>query len=177
MRYAKTQAGQQAFKERSPLLSARQRAAFLMFDGVKPLDTVLQAVAGLGVTAADIEHLVAQGFLEPSGAVARAPGQPAAAPSQTPDVAGESVAVGEPASAGANAPAAGPAGLRTPGQRYQDAYPLAVKLVSGLGLRGFRLNLAVEAASGYDELLALFPKIQDAVGVRETMALEAALKG
>jgi hypothetical protein len=62
-------------------------------------------------------------------------------------------------------------------ERYQQAYPLAVKLVAGLGLRGFRLNLAVEAAGSYEQLLELFPKIQDAVGAREAKALEAALKG
>ena len=38
-------------------------------------------------------------------------------------------------------------------RRYQSAYPLATKLTASLGLRGFRLNLAVEAAGSYEELL------------------------
>jgi len=54
--------------------------------------------------------------------------------------------------------------------------PIATKLTAGLGLRGFRLNLAVEAAQGYEGLLALLPKIQDAVGVKPCVALERALK-
>ena len=166
MPYTKTPLGQQAFKERSALLSGKQRSAFLMFDGVKTVDAILKAVAGLGVTATDVEYLLAQGFLEagepePKGAPDVALPLPSAgAPVDTPDL---------------PAPVGTPSG-RTPGERYQAAYPLAVKLVSGLGLRGFRLNLAVEGVSGYDELLALLPKIQAAVGTRECAALEAALK-
>ena len=41
---------------------------------------------------------------------------------------------------------------------------MATQLTAGMGLRGFRLNLAIEGASGYDDLLALLPKIQAAVG-------------
>ena len=65
---------------------------------------------------------------------------------------------------------------RTPQERFAQAWPIATKLTAGLGLRGFRLNLAIEAASGYDGLLALFPKIQAAVGVEKCAALEKALK-
>jgi hypothetical protein len=170
MRYAKTPAGQQAFKERSPLLSARQRSAFLLFDGVKPLQAVLQAVAGLGVTMADVEHLLAQGFLEPC---APTRGKADAAGAQD---SATSTGSGDAEPSAADEAQASPAS-RTPVDRYQQAYPLAVKLVASLGLRGFRLNLAVEAAGSYEELLALFPKIQEAVGAREAMGLEAALKG
>jgi hypothetical protein len=169
MRYMKTQSGQQAFKQRSALLSARQRSAFLMFDGVKTVDAIMQAVAGLGVTKDDVAYLVAQGFLEPSGPAAKADPEAAVGMSM-PAGDGPAPAVETPMGAAASQ-------LRNPVERYQDAYPLAVQLVAGLGLRGFRLSLAVEAASGYDELVALFPKIQAAVGVREAMALEAALKG
>jgi hypothetical protein len=54
--------------------------------------------------------------------------------------------------------------------------PIATKLTASLGLRGFRLNLAVERASGFDELLALLPKIQDVVGRDACSPLEQALK-
>jgi hypothetical protein len=50
-------------------------------------------------------------------------------------------------------------------------------LTAGLGLRGFRLNLSVESAAGFDDLLALFPKIQDAVGTKACLELEHVLKG
>lgn len=144
MKYSKTEVGQQAFKDRSPLLSAKQRSAFIMFDGVKTVEQVLQATAGLGVTPADVEHMVGQGFLAAAQAVAEA----------------------APAGSG-----------RTPQQRYTDAYPLATKLTASLGLRGFKLNLAVEAASGYEELIGLLPKLRDAVGAQACEELEKALLG
>lgn len=145
MKYSKTEVGQQAFKDRSPLLSAKQRSAFILFDGVKTVDQVLQATAGIGITPADVEHMVGQGFLAAAQAVTEA------------------------------APAgSGPAG-RTPQQRYTDAYPLATKLTASLGLRGFKLNLAVEAASGYEELIGLLPKLRDAVGAQACEELEKAL--
>jgi len=50
-------------------------------------------------------------------------------------------------------------------------------LTGTLGLRGFRLNLAVEGAADVDALLALFPKIRDAVGAGKCRELERALKG
>lgn len=157
MTYTKSEAGQQAFKERSPLLSARQRSAFILFDGVKSVEQVLAATAGLGITQADVDHMLAQGFLvthEPSAAVA--------APAAT------SVAQGAAVPSGSS---------RSPQERYSQAYLLATQLTASLGLRGFRLNLAVEAASGYDDLLALLPKIQEAAGPQACAALEQALKG
>lgn len=144
MKYSKTEVGQQAFKQRSPLLSARQRSAFILFDGTKTLDQVLAAAAGLGVTQADVDHMLAQGFLAASG---------------------PQLAAVEAVSA------------RTPQVRYAEAWPIATRLTASLGLRGFKLNLAVEAASGYDELLALLPKIQDVLGPKACQELEQALKG
>ena len=64
MIFSKTETGQQAFKVRSALLSARQRSAFILFDGVKSTDQVLAATSGLGITQNDIDHLVEHGFLE-----------------------------------------------------------------------------------------------------------------
>ncbi len=148
MKYAKTEAGQQAFKERSIFLTARQRSAFILFDGVKSLEQVLAATAGLGITQADVEHMIELGFLAP---------------------------VLDAAASGATAVPA--VSSRSPQERYRDAYPLATQLTAALGLRGFRLNLAVEAAGGYDDLLALFPEIQEVVGAEACAALEQALKG
>lgn len=148
MKYNKTEVGQQAFKERSPLLSARQRSAFILFDGVKSLDQVLAAI---GLSQADVEHMLAQGFIvaDPSA-----------------------VAAAEAAAAATAAHSA-----RTPQERYAEAYPLATQLTATLGLRGFTLNLAVEAAAGYDDLVTLLPRIQAAVGHPACMALERALRG
>lgn len=146
MKYSKTEVGQQAFKERSPSLSARQRSAFILFDGAKTLDEVLAAT---GCTAADAEYLLAQGYI----------------------VAAQGGAAGAADAAGGAAPSG-----RNAQQRYAEAYPIATRLTASLGLRGFKLNLAVEAAGGYDDLLALLPRIQEAVGHEASAPLEQALK-
>lgn len=158
MKYIKTEAGQLAFKERSVLFSARQRTAFIMFDGNKDVAQVLAAMSGMALTQEDVDHMVAQGFLTP------APGQAA-------------LAQIDAAQASAKEAAAETFSARSPQDRYKDAKPLATQLTAGLGLRGFRLNMSVESASGYDDLLALLPKIKEAVGPKACQELERALTG
>lgn len=77
----------------------------------------------------------------------------------------------------AGSPPAGAPGraAAAPQDRYAAAYPIATRLTAGLGLRGVRLNLAVEAATCYEDLLALSAKIRDAVGAEKFAPLEAAL--
>ena len=65
---------------------------------------------------------------------------------------------------------------RTPQERYAAAYPIATRLTAGLGLKGVRLNLAVEAATCYEELLAVSARIREAVGNERFAPLEAALR-
>ena len=71
--------------------------------------------------------------------------------------------------------AAMPTAKPSPQQRYAEAYPIASRLTAGLGLRGFRLNLAVEAAAGYEDLVALSAKIREAVGADKFAPLALAL--
>lgn len=148
MKLVKTPAGQQALKDRSAALLPRQRSAFILFDGQRSTADVLAATQGLGFTQTDVEYLVGMGLLAPA-----APVQAAAPAAQA----------GEPPQA-------------TSADRYQRAYPLAAQLTAGLGLRGYRLNLAVEAATDDAQLLALLPRIQEAVGVEKCGALAQALK-
>ena len=61
--FCKTPSGAAAFKERSTLISQRQRAVFVLCDGKRSVDAVLQAAAAVSATSADIDYLVAQGFL------------------------------------------------------------------------------------------------------------------
>lgn len=150
MKYAKTTEGQQAFKDRSVALSARQRSAFILFDGQRTVAEVLVATQGLGVTQEDVDYLVGMNLLAP-------------------------VAVAAPAPAAAAAPAADMHAV-PPAERYRVAYPMAVQLTAGMGLRGYRLSLAVESAGDADALLALLPRIQEAVGVEKCRALEAVLR-
>ena len=160
MRYQKTEAGQLAFKQRSNALSARQRSAFLLFDGQRPLQEVLTATAGLGIQEADILDLVEKGFLQVPVAHAGTSAAPA-----TP-----SLTTAQPAVGKTDAPAA------THAELYQKAWPIATRLTASLGLRGFRLNLQVEAARGYDDLVALTPAIEKAIGTDAARELKRALQ-
>lgn len=154
MKYSKTEAGQQAFKSRSSLLTGRQRSAYILFDGIKTDAQVLSMTAGLGITQADLDHLLQAGFLalEPGAEEVSAPVNSVMLEVQ-------------------------PVAVRTAQERYSAAKPIATQLTASLGLRGFRLNLAVESAGGYQDLLDLLPKIQASVGVKECLPLELALKG
>lgn len=162
MKYIKTEAGQQAFKERSAALSSRQRTAFIMFDGNKTVEQVLIATSGMGVNPTDVDHMVELGFLSP------APGQALLAEAQAAQAA---------AQLSAQLSAVEAFSARSAQDRYKEAKPLATQLTAKLGLRGFRLNLSVESASGFDDLLVLLPKIKEAAGPQACQELERALKG
>jgi hypothetical protein len=158
----KTPSGQQTLKDRSVPLSPRQRSAFILFDGKRSVDEVL--ANGMGIAREDIDQMVALGLLEPVEGSA-APAVAGSAPAET----AKPVAPVAPA-----APAAGASG-RSKQQRYKDAYPIATQLTGSLGLMGFRLNLQVEGTTGYDDLVALAPKIRTAVGPEKAAALDKAL--
>ena len=162
MIYIKTETGQQVVKDRSVALTPRQRSAFILFDGKRSVDGVLAATAGMGVTLEDIQFMADRGLLAVvEGAVAAAP-----------------VASAAPAQAVAPVQAPAPAVVRssrTNQERYQDAYPIATALTANMGLRGFRLNLAVEGAGSYEKLLELSPKSREAVGDEKFARLDRAL--
>jgi hypothetical protein len=141
-------------KDRSVALTPRQRSAFILFDGKRTLDQVLAATAITGVTREDIDKLIELGLLSD------------AAPQET---------AAEEAAAQAHAAAVEHHKHRTPQERYAEAYPIATRLTAALGLRGFRLNLAVEAAGSYEQLLEVAPKIREAVGPEKYAPLDNAL--
>lgn len=157
MKYSKTEAGQQAFKQRSPTISARQRSMFILFDGQRTAAEVLAATSGMGATMDDVDSLVAQGYLVAAGGSVSQAAQPvpAAPPSAV-----------APALHG-----------HTDQERYLEGKALATQVTARLGLRGFRLNLSVEAAANLKELIELLPKIQAAAGPEHCKELEAALRG
>lgn len=157
----KTEAGQQVMKDRSIPLTPRQRSAFILCDGKRTMDDVLAAMAAMGVTQEDLLHMIGLGLL------AQRPGT-AAVPDGSTSMGGSASPVPAPASERSGRPSQ---------QRYQDAYPIATQLTASLGLRGFRLNLAVEAAGSYEQLAELAPKIKDAVGADKFVPLERALHG
>lgn len=151
MTLSKTETGQQVLKDRSIALTPRQRSVFILVDGKRTADQLLAATAAAGVTREDIDKLVELGLaqdMEPAATI--------------------------PAELDGQEPVAG-AAQRTPQQRYAQAYPIATRLTSELGLRGFRLNLAVEGATSYVALVGLAPKIREAVGPERFQALDNAL--
>ena len=152
----KTEAGHLALKDRALGLSPRQRSAFILFDGKRSVSDVL--AAGLGVTQQDIEQMLSLGML----------GVPGDGDAGT--------VASELAQVQAASSAAAPDSGRTPQERYQAAYPVATRLTASLGLRGFKLNLQVEGATSFEELLALAPKIRAAVSPEMAAELERALK-
>ena len=162
MQYTKTDAGQAAFKARSELFSVRQRSAFLLFDGVKSVEQILKMTSAIGISQADIDALTQHGFIGSAGSALTAPSA-AATPSSGAAPALMAAEQAQPQAASNQ-------------QRFTKAWPLATQLTAGLGLRGFRLNLSIERASGYDDLLKLLPSIQQAVGSEKCAALERALK-
>jgi hypothetical protein len=162
----KTDAGQLALKDRSVGLTPRQRSAFILFDGKRSVADVL--ASGLGVSEQDVDQMVVAGLLTGiNGAPPRKSDQGAAPTTAASD------GVAATASSGVNDTPG--QGRRTPQQRYQDAYPIATRLTAGLGLRGFKLNLQVEGASRYEDLVALAPKIRAAVGPESSLELDRAL--
>jgi hypothetical protein len=168
MIYVKTELGKTALQDKSLGLTPRQRSSFIMFDGKRTVAEVLKLTIALGVTADHLSRLVALGLLVPLDADAEM---------------GSSVG-GTETSALAMGDAKGDTSLvssapQSPAisaqAQYAKAYPVAVRLTSSLGLRGFRLNLSVESAADLEALKDLAPKIKEAVGVEKFRELEDAL--
>ena len=159
MIYVKTESGQAALLRHSLELTPRQRSAFIMFDGKRSVWDVLKATEGMGITEDDVSHMMAQGLLavvvntvQPLGAI---PVNAAAAPAPVQSAPGAPSPVAQ--------------------AHYSNAYPIATRLTAALGLRGFLLNLAVEAATDLAKLQQLAPKIRHAVGPEKFRELENAL--
>ena len=162
MIFMKTELGQSALQNRSLALTPRQRSAFIMFDGKRTVNDVMKATAGLGVTSDDVSHLVSLGLLAPHVSTF-APETSVSVPA---------VPVLQSATLSFNADGQPTLNAQA---RYSKAYPIATRLTAALGLRGFRLNLAVEASGDLDKLKLLAPKIREAVGPEKFLELENAL--
>ncbi|WKB55001.1 hypothetical protein [Eleftheria terrae] len=149
MKYTKTSQGAEVIKSRSMPLGPRLRTLLLLCDGQRSDTEVLATTQGMGASAADMQELLALGLIEAVGGTPRSIGTPAAASSTSRPAAGDPAPV---------TPAAG-----VPADRYQLAYRMATQFTSELGLRGFRLQLAVESAMNLKDLQDLAPRIKDAL--------------
>jgi hypothetical protein len=136
MFYAKTLLGQQAFKDRAPQLTSRLRIAYLMIDGVRSRADVLAATIGMGVLESDLEQLERLAFIAPVA------------------VAKDAMVTERRAALSADQQAV----------LYIEATHRATAMTAKLGLRGFKLNLAVESARNLDDLQALLPDLRAALG-------------
>lgn len=170
MIYMKTELGKTALQDRSLGLSPRQRSAFIMFDGTRGVDDVLKLTTALGVTFDDINRLVELALLTPK--IATAPGRQPDAVQEPLSAPAASAFV---ATATSLSSSAGGGPVLDDQMHYARAYPIAVRLTSNLGLRGFRLNLSVESAGDLEQLKDLAPRIKEAVGVEKFRELENAL--
>lgn len=137
MAFAKTELGQDVLKNKTIPLSPRQRAMLIMADGKKDEVELLSLTAGIGGTLEDLQGLITQGL------VVRVAGVPKPVAASGPV---------EPAMPTAKQAA-----------DFQTAYKAGVALTSKLGLRGFRLNLAMESAGTLDELKKLRPQVLEAM--------------
>jgi hypothetical protein len=164
MRLIKTEAGKKAISDRSITLSPRQRSALIIVNGERSLEDILTMLTGLGFVQSDIDHMISLGLIELAGQpnvvqIDTSSRQLTHADTKTTELLGGFV------------------DLEDAQTRYKLAYPLATQLTASMGFRGFRLNLAVEAAGSYSQLVQLFPKIKEAAGAEKSFALENALRG
>lgn len=141
---AKTDKGNLVIRDRSTKIKIPLRSALILCDGKKSIAKILEQIGGMGLSADDFQQLRDLELVEFVSAAATEQ---------------------HAASAPSSAPATG-AKLQDLGsaERYMLAYQTAVQLTSGLGLKGFMLNLAVERADNLDALKSLAPKIHKAVG-------------
>ena len=184
MIYVKTEIGRTALKSRASILAARHRPAFIMFDGKRSVEEVLKAASGFGFTMVDVEQMLGLGLIEialdqtgnrSDSSLSQYPNS-SVSPSQFASSALPSAwSASEPAgSLGVTLPPAGTPSLDAQAH-FLKAWPIATRLTANLGLRGFRLNLAVEAAGDLAKLKELAPRIKDAVGSEKFRELEVAL--
>jgi hypothetical protein len=169
MIYEKTADGVQAFQQKSTQLSAKLRSILIMIDGKRSSADLLGILAGIGANQEQLAELLKLGFIrEKAGGVnAQPPGKSASV--------GSGPAGAAPGNTVSPADQQAASVVGTEQQRYQAAYLIATRLTSGLGLRGFRLNLSVEGAGSLQDLLQLAGKIREAVGDEKYAELKRVL--
>jgi len=150
MLVAKTDLGLRVIQDKSIPLTPRQRAALILVDGKRSLAELQAAMTAAGIAQSELDRLFELDLVHDAKPEATAAQRAAEEAAQRHKKRGAR-------------------------ERYAEAYPIATKLTASLGLRGFRLNLAVEAAGSYEDLLALAPKIREAVGDERFARLDDAL--
>lgn len=179
MIYQKTARGHKVLQDRSIPLAPKHRMIFILFDGKTSTADILKSAVGLGVDRADVLDLIELGLIEPVHTEDKtSPSQFPSGFHQYTEPTTQPVSIYPPqltqpnSSANTEPPQVPNAkqanqfdlDAAVKQMRFQNAYPLAVQITSNLGLGGFRLNLAIEHAMGYEDLVALLPRIEKAAG-------------
>ncbi|WP_167772905.1 hypothetical protein [Ramlibacter humi] len=147
MTFRKTHFGLKVMKNRSVPMTPLQRLVFILVDGERTAGEILGWVCGDGGSARDFAFLLEEGLIEP-------------------------VPERQPASARRDDRVITSDELK---QRFEVAYPVAVALTSELGLGGIALNLAIERATTFRELVEVARKIRYVVGKEKFEPLRQAL--
>ena len=189
----KTAKGFSALRARDPALPQRLRPAFILFDGQKSIADVMALLPVSGgrlQVLEDIKLLTQHGLLE---LLRPHPSTPSwstetsvrlSSPDDEPfldSAYADSAypAIHKPATRESHLPAShhtsAPLQVSDPESRYMQAYAVTSRLVSELGLKGFRLQLAVEKAQGYHGLVALLPRMHELIDAQKLRAVEQIL--
>lgn len=155
MIYIKTELGRQALKTRSESMPRKYHFPFMMCDGLRDHEDILTAEARTGFSLVDLEQMFLLGFIAPL-------------PAKTVAIKPDSVST----------PAVDVRAMPTQQQAnvFLDASKMATALSANLGLRGFRLNLAVQTASTLTDLDALLPQLEKVLGADAAKPLADLLK-
>jgi hypothetical protein len=157
--YNKTELGNEVLKTRALPLSPKQRAMLIMADGTKDGAQLLALTAGMGSMVEDLTDLVVKGLIVnvAGGAPQQAAVRPVATPVPAPVAPPVMPAVPQPHQE-VDVQSAAPRHAD-----YKTAYQAGVALTSGLGFKGFRLNMSMESASDVGAIRELRPKILEAM--------------
>lgn len=159
MIYKKTPLGTQAFLEKSSQLNPRLKSVLIMIDGKRSFVDLSAVLAAVGADQSHLEELERLGLIEAQAGSRNL--QPLSART--------------PLDISQAQPSAAPLAMDDQ-ECYKIAYPIATRLISGLGFKGFRLNLALEGASNISDLMALSGRILEAVGEEKFKELKPYLE-
>lgn len=161
--FDKTDKGREEIATRKHQLASRLRTLLLLVDGKQTTDDLLNKVAGIGLTAENLNGLLNDGFIQ------------AIKPGSEPPAAAESAGQEKPKAAAApSAPRMLPDG-HTQFEAIYNFYSETIK--STIGLRGYALQLKVEKAASVDELRELRRPYLEAVFKAKGNEMARSLRG
>jgi hypothetical protein len=187
MKYAKTEAGLAALKDRTVKLTPRQRTALLMTDGRRTWPEV-QSIAGCSSqdwqTLIDLELVVSLEAVALSQAsVAELAGETTLGGVESinfdlEDVPGDPNAA-HPAPAihvqAQDLPAVDSAAAPTAPDAFEAAHAQINRLCSSLGLRGFHVGLALQSARNWDDLAQAAQRLEPLLDKAQLAQLRSAI--